>query len=314
MSKHVILGLWPIAGITSGSVAESDGEATIRAAMESGIEWFDTAFSYGYVGESDRLLGRCLGNRRDDFAVIGKAGQRWTADKERVIDCSPETLISDAESSLRRIGIEQFDLFMLHAVDPNVDIRRSAEAVVEIKERGWAKEIGVCNVNLEQLNAFCEVSKPSAIQQSLNMLQRELLQDIVPKCIELDIQVHVYWVLMKGILAGKMSPDHQFQTGDSRSKYDIYNGEYRRRTHRLVERLKMIADEASLTVAQLSIGWAISQPGISAALVGAKRAEQILETAEAVPLSEKILEKVERACEEEDVVTPKPSPSLRASY
>lgn len=298
MNNHVILGLWPIAGITSGAVDSADAEATIKAAIDSGIRWFDTAFSYGYEGESDRLLGKCIGSRREQFGIIGKAGQRWTQDRQRVVDCSPKQLLDDCRTSLNRIGIDQFDLFMLHAVDPQVDIRISAEAMAEIKEQGMAKEVGLCNVNASQLEQFCQVLKPHALQHSLNMLQRDTLTDPVPLCIKLEIEVHVYWVLMKGILAGRISREHSFAEGDSRPRYDIYQGDYREKTHRIVEQLAVLAKQESLSVAQLSIGWAISQPGITAALIGAKRPEQIQETAESRPLPSDVLAKIEEICQQ----------------
>lgn len=295
-NQNVILGLWPMAGITSSGVSEQDSLETIEAAMQHGIRWFDTAFSYGFDGESDRYLGKCIGGRRDEVGVIGKAGQRWSPDRQRVIDCSAGTLIADAEKSLNRIGIEYFDLFMLHAIDPKVDLRESAEAMAEIKRRGLSKDVGICNVDLQQLKTFTNIVHPSAIQLPLNLLQREILQDLVPFCRSHDIALHVYWVLMKGILAGKISRHHRFPEGDSRPKYEIYKGEQRERTHRIVDRLSQIASDEKMTVAQLSIGWAISQPGISAALVGAKRPDQINETAASSPLAAHVLEKIEEAC------------------
>ena len=97
MERPVILGLWPIAGITTVGVTAEDARATIRSAIECGIRWFDTAYSYGFDGESDRLLGEAIRGDRDRYGVIGKVGQRWSADRQRVVDASPATLIRDAE-------------------------------------------------------------------------------------------------------------------------------------------------------------------------------------------------------------------------
>ena len=122
---QIALGLWPIAGITTVGVSQDDADQTIIAAIESGITTFDTAFSYGYEGESDRILGKHLRGRRERFTVIGKVGQRWTSGRERIIDGSRKALISDAEQSLRRIGVDEFDLLMLHCPDPNVPLQDS---------------------------------------------------------------------------------------------------------------------------------------------------------------------------------------------
>jgi aryl-alcohol dehydrogenase-like predicted oxidoreductase len=301
--RPVIFGLWPLAGITSGRVAQQDAMATIRAAIEAGIDRFDTAFSYGYDGESDRLLGQCMGDDRDRFFVIGKVGQRYDAGRQRVVDCSPETLTADCETSLRRIGIDRFDLLMLHAVDPRVDVRVSAEAVADLQRRGLADSVGVCNVTLDQLRAFSEVAVPAAVQLPLNMLQRDSLRELVPHCRGANIEVHVYWVLMKGILAGRISPETTFADDDSRGRYEIYQGHARQRTHRIVDGLRRIADPLGISVAQLSIGWALSQPGVTAALVGAKRAEQIAETASSKPLAPETIAEIDAVIESDHDLT-----------
>ena len=299
MNTKVILGLWPIAGITSGETSAADNRATIRAAYDAGIRWFDTAFSYGYDGESDRLLGEFLAElqrrspaERSQCNVIGKVGQRWTTGRQREVDSSPQTLRADAETSLRRLGIDCFDLLMLHSVDPRVDIQDSAAAIVELQRAGLTRKIGVCNVNVDQLAAFNEVKQADAIQIPLNILQQDNLTQLIPFCLEIGIEVHVYWTLMKGILAGKISEDHQFGEDDSRSRYEIYKGDYRTRTHRFIVQLENIAAEHGLTVAELSIGWALSQPGATAAIVGAKYPAQIEETAASRPLTAEVLAKV----------------------
>ena len=295
---QIILGLWPMAGITSGHVSREQGLATIQAAIDSGVTTFDTAYSYGFEGESDRMLGEVLKrpeNRDRGLAVIGKVGQRWSSDRVRVIDATPATLAADAEESLQRIGIDQFDLLMLHAVDINVDLRRSAAAIAELQRRGLAKEVGVCNVNQEELLIFCEQCECVAIQCPLNIFQRESLGPLISTAHSRGIGSHVYWTLMKGLLAGKIRRDQTFEPGDSRPRYEIFQGEARRTAHDFVDRLAEIAIRRGTTVACLAIGWVLSQPGVTAALVGAKRPEQIAETVDAKPLTSDVLAEIEAA-------------------
>jgi len=293
------MGLWPIAGITSTGVNAETSRQAIETAIDMGVRWFDTAYSYGFDGESDRLLGQVIAQlssgSNESLAVIGKVGQRWDAAKQRVIDATPATIRLDAEASLQRLGIEQFDLLMLHSVDPQVPIEESATAIAELSQRGLAKQIGVCNVSLQELQRFASVIPPSAVQLPLNMLQTDILQEIVPWCHQRDVAVHVYWTLMKGILAGAITRDHQFSAADSRPKYPIYQGAARERTHRLVDRLQRLASEYGTTVSKLSIGWTISQPGVTSALVGGKYDWQIRETAGARPLAGEVLSKIDQA-------------------
>lgn len=292
---RLILGLWPLSGVSTVGVTRADAEATIRAALDAGVRTFDSAFSYGYEGVSDRLLGEAIRGRRDEVVVIGKVGQRWTDDRQRVVDARPEQLTADAEESLRRMGTDRFDLLMLHSPHPDesVPIEQSAEAMQRLVERGLATATGVCNFSDEQLRRFCSVVQPSAVQVPLNLLQQDPLQATIPWCREHSIGVFVYWTLMKGILAGRIGRQYRFAAGDSRPKYEIYRGEHRERAHQIVDGLKRIGEEQGKTVAQLSIGWTLAQPGVTAALVGARRPEQILETLATEPLDAETCQRVE---------------------
>ncbi len=292
----IILGVWPLAGITSSAVDPETARQTIHAAIDAGIDTFDTAFSYGYEGECERLLGEVLRARRGQAAeqgrhlrVIGKVGQRWSNDKQRYTDGTPKQLTLDAEESLRRLGVEKFDWLLLHAIDPKVDLLRSAEALLQLQRRGLADAIGICNVNVEELTQFSQYVDCAAIQCPLNLLQRHSLDPLIRTAQSLGADCFVYWTLMKGLLSGQISRDHQFPAADSRPGYAIFQGEQRRRAHDVIDLLETIARRFDTTVARLAIGWALSQPGVSGALVGAKTPEQIRENAAAVPLSDELL-------------------------
>ncbi len=291
--SHIVLGLWPIAGITTIGVTKQDASATIGSAIDAGITCFDTAYSYGYAGESDRLLGAALGGDRDRFQVIGKVGQRWDDHNRRVIDGSPEALTRDAETSLRRIGIERFDLLMLHSPDPQVPIKTSAEAIAMLQRRGLCRQIGVCNVDAAKLHEFSEAVRCDAIQCPLNLLQRQSLHALIPQAAAIQCDVYVYWSLMKGLLAGHISRAHRFAPGDSRPGYEIFQGQARAQTHDILDSLQPIAKQAGITIAQLAIGWALAQNGVTAALVGARHPQQIQETAQAKPLHSEITRQID---------------------
>lgn len=290
---NVVLGLWPLAGITSGSVSPDIARDTIRAAIDSGVTLFDTAFSYGYDGEAERYLGEVLAEYRgqtvEPLRVMGKVGQRWSADGKRYTDASPHQLAADAEESLRRLGLEKFDYLLLHAVDPKIDLKRSAEAIDGLRRRGLADRVGVANANSEEMQQFAQAVECSAIQCPLNLLQQHTLDAMIPAANKLGARVYVYWTLMKGLLAGQITRDHQFEDGDSRPGYEIFQGEKRRRAHDVIDRLAHLAQQHGTTVARLSIGWAISQPGVTGAIVGAKSPQQIQETAAAQPLAHELL-------------------------
>ena len=295
VNEHIILGLWPIAGITTVGVSEAAAEATIATALAAGITQFDTAYSYGYDGQCDRLLGKFVAGDRDRYRIIGKVGQRWLPNRTRINDGSAPSLTRDAEESLRRSGIDHFDTLMLHAPDQNVSIEESATALDALKSRGLCRRIGVCNVNVEQFLAFSMAAECSALQCPLNLMQQDNLHDLIPICWQRDCDVFAFWALMKGLLAGKNPRDHVFDPADIRPNYPIFQGKMREQTHQMLDQLQVIADEVGRTIAQLAVGWVMSQPGVTAVLVGAHRPDQIQETAKARPLEPELLERIDAA-------------------
>jgi aryl-alcohol dehydrogenase-like predicted oxidoreductase len=163
-----------------------------------------------------------------------------------------------------------------------VPIADSAGVLLELLQAGKAQAIGVCNAGVEQLEQFAAVCPITAVQVPFNMLQRDIGPQIVPWCQERGIAVVVYWVLMKGLLAGKLPRDFQFHDADSRRNYPMYQGDEWRKNQDFVDRLRTIAEDAGVTVAQLVLNWTIHRPGITVALCGAKRRGQIEETAAAM--------------------------------
>ncbi len=293
IKPRLILGLWPIAGITTLGVTKDDATATLHAAIDIGITQFDTAFNYGFQGESDRLLGRILRERSCDAVVLGKVGQRW-AGTRRVIDGRPATLVADAESSLSRLARESFDCLLLHSPDPAVRIERSAEALAQLKQRQLCKRVGVCNVNQDQLARFSRVVACDAIQCPLNLIQRDSLSGLIPAAQRQGTNVYTFWALMKGMLAGRIGPNHTFDPADPRAGYEIFQGQFRRRADHIVAGLIEIGKQSKHTVAQLAIGWTMAQPGVSAVLAGARKPEQITELAASQPLGEEEVTQIDQ--------------------
>ena len=278
----IALGCWPIAGMSSTDVNDRDSLATIEACFELGINFIDTAFAYGADGESERLIARALGRRRDEMVIATKGGIHWQPPRTQVIDDRPETLHRECETSLRRLNTDHVELYYLHAPDPKVPIAESAGAIRELLDAGKIRSTGVSNVSLEQLQQFAAVCPLAAFQPAYNMLQREIEDDTLPWCVEHDVSVCVYWPLMKGLLAGRIPRDHVFPTTDSRHKYPMFQGDEWQKNCDFVDALRPIAAEAGRTVSQLVLNWTIHRPGIAVALCGAKRPNQLRENAGAM--------------------------------
>jgi len=282
MVTPVALGCWPIAGMTSPDVTHEQSLLTLHAAVDAGINFLDTAYAYGLDGESERLIAEALGDRREQLVIASKGGISLRADGSRDLDGRPTTLRAHCEKSLERLQTDHLDLLYLHAPDPQVPVSESAGALRDLMEEGKTRSVGVSNFTLPQLVDFQRECPISAFQPPYNMLQREIEEDTLPWCQQNSISVMVYWPLMKGLLAGKLARDHVFTPGDSRLKYPMFQGEEWEKNQDLVDGLRLLGEQVGHSVAQLAVNWTLSQPGITSALCGAKRPEQIRETAGAM--------------------------------
>jgi aryl-alcohol dehydrogenase-like predicted oxidoreductase len=270
----IAMGCWPISGITSIDVNEVDGLATLTAAFDAGINFFDTAYCYGYEGESERMIARALGPHRDEIVIATKGGIHWE-NRKQVRDARPATLMRQCEDSLKRLATDRVELLYLHAPDPQVPIAESAGALRDLMAAGKTRSVGLSNATPEQLREFAAVCPLTAYQPHYNMLQREIEASHLPWCREHQVSVIVYWPLMKGLLAGKLPRDHVFDPRDGRRKYPMFHGEEWQKNQDFLDKLRPIAAESGKSVAELVINWTIHQPGISVALCGAKRPAQI---------------------------------------
>jgi aryl-alcohol dehydrogenase-like predicted oxidoreductase len=274
----IALGCWPITGITSLDVNEADSLATIESCFDLGINFLDTAYCYGAEGESERMIGRALGRRRDEMVIATKGGLHWE-NGALVRDASPTRLKQECEESLRRFGTDRVELYYLHAPDHSVPVAESAGALKELMDEGKARAIGVSNFSVAQLDEFAAVCPIAAFQPPYNMLMRDIEADTLPWCREHNVAIMVYWPLMKGLLAGKLPRDHVFAAKDGRAKYPMFQGDEWRKNQDLLDELRPIAAETGRTLSQLVLNWTIHQPGITSALCGAKRAWQNAENA-----------------------------------
>jgi aryl-alcohol dehydrogenase-like predicted oxidoreductase len=273
------LGAWPMAGLTSLGVTDQHSIATIHRALDMGIDHLDTAYSYGVDGRSDRVIAAALQGRSERVSVASKVGGKLDSQGVWKSDARPEAMIQQAMEIRERLRIDAVDLLYLHAPDPNVPLQESADALQGLVDRGWARWVGVSNVDRSQLELFHRRCPVVAVQTYFNMFQQQSVKELRGFCYEESISLVVYWVLMKGMLAGRMPRDHRLDPQDRRRHYPIYQGEQWQSAQDLLDRLRGAALDKGCTVAQLVLAWTLAQPGISVALVGAKRPEQIEETA-----------------------------------
>jgi len=213
------------------------------------------------------------------MVIATKCGQYWPPSGKQLNDGRPATLRRQCEESLVRLGTDRVELLYLHAPDRKVPVAESAGELKRLCEEGKTLAVGASNLSLAELKQFAAECPLAAFQPPYNMLVRRIEADTLPWCREHGVAVLIYWPLMKGLLAGKIARDQVFGLDDSRRKYPMFQGAERQKNLDMVDRLKQVAAAAGHSVAELAINWTIHQPGVTAALCGAKRPEQIRESA-----------------------------------
>ena len=281
----VALGCWPLAGITSGKMTDAEATAVIDAALEAGINHLDTAYAYGRDGESEHRVAQAIRSRREQIVVATKVGVYW--DEPGNLHCTgrPELLRRHFEESLRRLDVDHVDLLYFHAPADDAPTSDSAGLFAEMLAEGKTRTVGVSNLSVDEMEAFAAECPFVVCQVRYNWLQREIEGDVLPWCRARKVSVVAYEPLAMGLLTGKFGRDHVFADDDWRRQSPLFTGEAWSKNLAEVDRMRAIAATHGCSVAQLAVAWTISQVGVAAALCGAKRPEQIRETARAMSLA-----------------------------
>ena len=284
----VALGCWPLAGITSGTMTEEAAVSVIHAALDAGVNHLDTAYAYGRDGESELLIARAIRGRREQVVLATKVGVYWEDHGSLKLTGKPELLHRHFEKSLRRLETDAVELLYFHAPADDAPLVESARLFRKLLAEGKTQAVGVSNLSVAQMEIFAAECPFVACQVRYNWLQREIETDILPWCRTRNVGVVAYEPLAMGLLTGKFTRDHVFPSDDWRRQSPLFTGETWTKNLDEIERLRPIAASLGCSVAQLAVAWTISRPGVAAALCGAKRPDQIRETAKAMRIAESL--------------------------
>jgi aryl-alcohol dehydrogenase-like predicted oxidoreductase len=280
----IAYGTWQFGG-DWGPVDDRNAIAAIQGARALGINFFDTAQGYGF-GASEVMLGKAL--RKEitadrDSVVIATKGGILPGGQGR--DASAAYLRKGVEESLRALDVETIDLYQVHWPDAKVPAAETAGALQELVDAGKIRYVGVSNYDSRQMATFQGVRPIDALQPPYHLFRRDIERTILPFAAEHGIGVMVYGPLGHGLLSGRMTADTRFAPDDWRSKSEAFSGEAFRRNLSIVNDLRQFAAERGATVAQLAIAWTLANPAVDVAIVGARSADQIRETAPAADLA-----------------------------
>jgi aryl-alcohol dehydrogenase-like predicted oxidoreductase len=295
--SRLAFGTWSFGG-DWGPVQVEDGKAAIRAALDLGINFFDTAQAYGF-GASEQMLGEALQPEirahRHDVVLATKGGLRRQGD-QLVRDSSPASLRQGLELSLRALGTDVIDLYQVHWPDPNTPFAETAEALDAFVKEGKVRYVGVSNFDAAQMACFEQTRKIDTLQPPYHLFRRDIEASILPYAVHQGLGVLIYGPLAHGLLTGKLTPTTPFAAGDWRSKSPMFQGEQLRRNLQTVSDLERFAGQREFPVGQLAIAWTLANPAVDVAIVGARTASQIQQTAPAaeIHLSTTDLAEIER--------------------
>lgn len=294
------LGTWVLGGGKTWGAETADDQAihAIQAAMDSGINWIDTAPAYGW-GRSEELVGRAIRGRRDKVLLATKCGL-WTDDERgsffteldgRVLRRSlrPDTITIEVERSLRRLGVDCIDLYQTHWPSTPPDftpISETLECLLKLKQAGKIRAIGVSNVSTGELeeNVRCGAGAVVSNQFRYSMLSRDSEKEMLPLCSRLGLATLTYMSLEQGLLTGKIGLDRVFGREEFRSN-EAWNPWFlpvnRSRVLNLLNGWNDLARHHRCTLAQLVLAWTAAQPGVTHVICGARSPAQAVENAAA---------------------------------
>ena len=295
----ITFGAWAIGGFMWGGSDEKKGIDAIRRGYDLGVTSVDTAPIYG-LGLSEELVGKAVKGNRENYQILTKFVMRWkkTGTQKEFsskkgfdelwsnvyLDARKESIMKEAEDSLRRLGTDYIDYYQMHWPVDDVPLDETMEALVRLKEQGKIRAAGVCNFSAEQLREAEKTVRIEADQVPYSMVRRDIEKDVVPYVLENKKGIIAYSPMQRGLLTGKFDPDTKLAEGDNRKDSRFFKSENIRKVNYFLAKIKPIADEHDATLAQLALSWTLHQPGVIVALAGSRDPKQIEDNAKAADL------------------------------
>jgi aryl-alcohol dehydrogenase-like predicted oxidoreductase len=273
--SRVALGTWAIGGWMWGGTDETQSVATIREALEHGVNVIDTAPVYGF-GRSEEIVGKAVAEAklRSRVVIASKVGLEWR-DGQPFRNSSRERILREIDDSLRRLRTDVIDVYQVHWPDPKVPIEETAETMHMLLRQGKIRAIGCSNFSVAEMDRFRQVAPLHVVQPPYNLFERAIEADILPYCLEHNITTFGYGALCRGLLSGRMRADTKFDGDDLRGSDPKFQPPRFAQYLAAVERLdRLAAQRYGKRVIHLAVRWMLDQ-GIGVALWGARRPDQL---------------------------------------
>jgi aryl-alcohol dehydrogenase-like predicted oxidoreductase len=279
--SRIGLGTWAIGGLEWGEVPDDVAVATCLSALEHGINLIDTAPIYGH-GRSEEIIGNAMRahGRREDFFIATKFGLDWT-ELGVFANSTAARLHLELEASLRRLGTDYIDLYQIHSPDTRTPIAETAAQLAEFQRQGKVRSLGVSNFSVAQMEEFRAVASLASNQLPYNIFERGIEccahgENLLSWCKKQNMAILTWSSLCRSLLGGRLKRGMSFDKGDIRSVDPKFQEPRFSQYITAVERLAALAKERyGKTVLELAVRLVLDRPGVSVALWGAKRPDQL---------------------------------------
>jgi aryl-alcohol dehydrogenase-like predicted oxidoreductase len=241
-----------------GQRNDEEARATLLAAVDAGVDHFDTAASY-QVGENEKFVGATLAPVRNRVFIATKCGLSRSPDGGAKVDNRPETIRASCEASLARLGTDHIDLFYLHRIDQTVPIEESTGELARLVESGKIRHAGLSECSEATLRRACQVLPVAAVQSEYSIWSRDPEHGVLAACEELGVTFVSYSPLGRGFLAGNFGRAADLPEGDHRRGHPRFQEAAAAQNAALVAEIREIATELDATAAQVAIAWVLSR-------------------------------------------------------
>jgi aryl-alcohol dehydrogenase-like predicted oxidoreductase len=297
-----------------GPADDAESIATIHHAVASGLNWIDTAAAYG-LGHAEEVIGRALPELREEVLIFTKCGRRWLHKPDGttfLYDLTPASMREECEQSLSRLGVERIDLYQFHWPDygTGTPVEESWGALAELQDEGKVRWLGVCNFTVELLERIEPLRHVDSLQPPLSLVNRNARRELIPWCARNGTGVIVYSPMGAGLLTGSFNREglDRLAPDDWRRRSPVFAEPKLSQNLALVERLQPIAERLGCDLPALAVAWTLAVPGVTGAIVGGRRPDQVdgWLAAAGLRLSEADLGEIEQAIGETGAGTDEP--------
>jgi len=274
------VGAWAMGGpgwaFAWGSQDDSQSIAAIRAALDAGVNWIDTAAVYG-LGHAEEVVARALEGISPRPYVFTKCARNWNERGEIVICLKRESVRKELEDSLRRLKVDVIDLYQIHWPEPDEDLEEGWATLGELKQEGKVRHIGVSNFSVDQVRRARKIAPITSVQPPYSIVSPEAEESILPYAAEHQIGVIVYAPMKSGLLTGAMTRERaaSLPADDWRSRSSFFREPQLSRNLALVELLRAIGNRHGRTPGEVAIAWTLRHPAVTGAIVGLRSPDHV---------------------------------------